>query len=54
MYEASSFAAPTLACDVGGLQAMVQSGVNGQLLHRDSSAEEFAAMIAKLWSDNEA
>jgi len=33
---------------------MVQSGVNGRLLHRNSSAEEFAAMIAKLWADSEA
>lgn len=49
--EASSFGVPTLACEVGGLRAMVQPGVNGHLLDRNASAGDFASLIAHLWSD---
>ncbi len=47
--EASSFAVPTVASEVGGLRAMIEPGINGSLLPPTASAADFAEAILALW-----
>ena len=49
--EASSFGVPVLASAVGGMAAMVETGVNGELLDRTAGAEAYADRIEAWWAD---
>lgn len=50
--EASAFGLPIITTDVGGIPTIVQNGRNGYTLPRSASGEEFAQLIAELFSDS--
>jgi glycosyltransferase involved in cell wall biosynthesis len=49
--EASSFGVPVLASAVGGMDAMVEPGVNGELLDRAAGPAVYADRIEAWWSN---
>ena len=51
--EASAFGLPTIAPEVGGLSAMVETGSNGVLLAREATPADYARCIEDLWRDQE-
>lgn len=51
--EASSFGTPSLARRVGGVDSVVEEGVNGFLFDRHASAMEYCDTIESLWKDPE-
>jgi len=51
--EASAYALPSIATDVGGVSQAVREGRNGYLLPLDATAEDYAEKIKTVFSDKE-
>jgi glycosyltransferase involved in cell wall biosynthesis len=49
--EASAYALPSVAADVGGVATVVRPGCNGMLFSRTATSREYATAIARLWQD---
>lgn len=49
--EASAYGLPSIATNVGGVSTAVRQGENGYLLPLSADANEYAHLIAKVWSD---
>jgi len=49
--EASAYGLPTISTDTGGTATIIVEGVNGLLLPPEAGGEEYAELIARLWSD---
>ncbi len=52
--EASAYAVPSVASDVGGVASAVRAERNGVLLPSTALASQYAAAIAELWHDRRA
>jgi glycosyltransferase involved in cell wall biosynthesis len=53
MCEAGAFGLPTISTDTGGISTIVVEGENGFLLPLQAEGDEYAAVIARVWSDQE-
>jgi glycosyltransferase involved in cell wall biosynthesis len=51
--EASAFYVPSLAADTGGVESMIENGVNGFRLNINAGAEEYALLIENYFIDKE-
>jgi len=51
--EASAYAVPSIATDVGGVSQAIREGKNGYLLPLDATAEDYAEKIKTVFSDKE-
>ena len=51
--EASAFAVPSIAADVGGVSQAVKEGKNGYLLPAEATARDYAEKIKDVFSDKE-
>ena len=51
--EASAFALPSIAADVGGVSQVVKDGRNGYLLPADATAADYAEKIKAVFNDKE-
>lgn len=51
--EASAVGLPTIGSNIGGIATTVHEGLNGHLINRNGSAEEYAAIIEKYWNAKE-
>jgi len=51
--EASAYALPSIAADVGGVSQAVREGKNGYLLPLDATAEDYAEKIKTVFGDKE-
>ena len=49
--EANAFGLPVITTDVGGIPSIIKSGKNGYMLPLAASAEEYANVIAEVFSD---
>lgn len=49
--EASAYAVPSIARDVGGVASVVKQGANGWLFPADGRAGAYAEFIERLWND---
>jgi glycosyltransferase involved in cell wall biosynthesis len=49
--EASSFAIPSLATDVGGISSAVRSGINGQTFPLKADPDEYCAYISDMFAN---
>jgi glycosyltransferase involved in cell wall biosynthesis len=49
--EANSFAVPVLSTDVGGINTLIQDGLNGKTFHVNASVSEYGDYIVKLMTD---
>jgi glycosyltransferase involved in cell wall biosynthesis len=49
--EASAFALPSLATNVGGIPTVVRSGVNGQTFSLDADPDEYCGYISNLFAN---
>lgn len=49
--DANSFGLPVLTTDVGGISSFIEQGVNGYMLSRSATGEDFAERIAQLLAD---
>ena len=49
--EASAYAVPSIARDVGGVSSAIQTNRNGVLLPRQTNAADLAALIKSVWHD---
>jgi glycosyltransferase involved in cell wall biosynthesis len=49
--EASAFAVPCLASDVGGIPDVVRNGINGRTFALDSGVEEYCECISEMMAD---
>ncbi len=52
--EAAVFGVPSVASDVGGIPSMIDQGVNGYTLPLHSSADDYAAVISRVFGDDQA
>jgi glycosyltransferase involved in cell wall biosynthesis len=51
--EASAYAVPSIAANVGGVSQPVREGKNGYLLMPDATAEDYAEKIKSVFADKE-
>lgn len=51
--EASAYAVPSIAADVGGVSQAVREGKNGYLLPADATADDYALKIKTVFNDKE-
>jgi glycosyltransferase involved in cell wall biosynthesis len=51
--EAAAFGLPVLTTDVGGIPTIVHDGINGHKLPLSATAEDYADLIMRLYSDGE-
>ncbi|RZK27017.1 MAG: glycosyltransferase, partial [Flavobacterium sp.] len=51
--EAGSYGMPVITTDVGGVSEAVKDGINGYCLPLQADGDEYAELIAKLFSDKE-
>ena len=51
--EACSFGIPVIATDVGGTHEIITNGVNGFLLPKDFSAQEFLGFLRRIYEMDE-
>jgi glycosyltransferase involved in cell wall biosynthesis len=49
--EANSYCVPVISTRTGGVADVVHEGVNGRLLSFEATADEYADLIWKVWSD---
>ncbi len=49
--EANAFGLPAITTEVGGITTIVKNGKNGYTLPLSASAEDYANLIARIWSD---
>jgi glycosyltransferase involved in cell wall biosynthesis len=49
--EASSFGIPSITTDTGGVSTQISDGVNGYALSYDARAQDYAAVISRLFND---
>jgi glycosyltransferase involved in cell wall biosynthesis len=51
--EASAFAVPSIAANVGGVGSAIHNGKNGYLLESDATANDYANIITSVFRDKE-
>lgn len=51
--EANAFGLPVITTDTGGVSGVVQDGENGFMLSHDARGAEYAALIARVYNDDE-
>ena len=51
--EANAFGLPVITTDTGGVSEVIRNGENGFMLPFDARGDEYAALIAKLYQDDQ-